>query len=247
MRLVTALLVPTFALAALAQTPAPAKPHPATHTAATASHTGCLKLPDLSPTLPKLPTDVPSAKALYTLSVPPTIKIEYASPLEGSALRDTLGIENATFSLGYIDTKIGTGALTEPHKWYSIQYTGYLIDGSKFDSSNDHPNHEAFSFQYGAHQVIAGWDTGFAGMHVGGKRRLFIPYQLAYGPTGHGAIPAKSMLIFDVELISQSEDKPAPPAPPAASYMHNPPQKSGAPAQPATQPATPPPATPQKR
>ncbi len=236
MRLATALLVPTFALAASAQTTAPAKPHPAAHpTAATASHTACLTLPNLSPKIPKLSDDAPCAKPLYTLSVPPSIKIEYASPLEGTALRETLGIENATFSLGYIDTKIGTGPLAEPHKWYSIQYTGYLTDGSKFDSSYDHPDHAAFTFQYGAHQVVAGWDTGFAGMHIGGKRRLFIPYQLAYGPTAHGPIPAKSMLIFDVELVAQSDDKPAPPTPPAASSA----QSSGAPAQ----PATPPPAT----
>jgi peptidylprolyl isomerase len=68
------------------------------------------------------------------------------------------------------------------------------------------------------HQVVAGWDTGFAGMRVGGKRRLFIPYQLAYGESGRPpVIPAKSDLIFDIELVAASATPPGmtPPVPPA--------------------------------
>jgi peptidylprolyl isomerase len=171
----------------------------------------------------------------------PSIKLDYVSPLEGEPLRETLGLEASSFSLNYIDTKVGTGPLAQPHMWYSIQYTGYLVDGTKFDSSYDHANQEPFSFPYGAHQVIAGWDTGFAGMRIGGKRRLFIPFQLAYGPQAHGAIPPKSLLIFDVEFIGQSVDKPATPDTSKIPYT---PPAAAAPSKPAAPPtpAAPPPA-----
>ena len=265
MKFIPAVLFPAIALAqtaAMAQSPAPAKPHPAaTHAAtpasATASKAGCVPLPPLSPKIPALPATAPCAKALYTLTVEPSIKMDYTSPLEGPALREDLGLESTSFSLDYIDTKVGTGELAARHKWYSIQYTGYLVDGTKFDSSLDRPGHEPFVFHYGEHQVVAGWDTGFAGMHVGGKRRLFIPWQLAYGPNAHGSIPAKSMLIFDVELVAQHDVDPTPkPAPAAAAPIPgkpampsvqaapttSQPATSTPPAQPA--PATAPPATP---
>jgi peptidylprolyl isomerase len=257
MKLISFLLLPTVAfaqIAATAQTPAPAKPHAATapnaatHGTASASKPpGCVPLPQLSPKIPALPASTPCAKSLYTLRAEPAIKIDYVSPLEGTALRDTLGLDSTTFTLAYIDTKIGTGELATPNKWYTIQYTGYLVDGTKFDSSLDHPDHEPFTFQYGQHQVVAGWDTGFAGMHVGGKRRLFIPHELGYGPSAHGPIPPKSMLIFDVELIAQSDSKPAPktpaaqPAPPTSS---TPPAQSAPPEQSAPPAATAPAAAP---
>jgi len=118
------------------------------------------------------------------------------------------------YQLTYIDTKIGTGELAAPKKWYTVHYTGYLLDGTKFDSSLDRG--EPITFPYGAHRVITGWDTGFDGMHVGGKRRLFVPYQLAYGEAGRPpVIPEKAELIFDVELVSQSDTPPAPKTPPA--------------------------------
>ena len=168
----------------------------------------------------------------------PNVKIDYAAPLVGSALAETLGIEASSFSLDYIDVKVGTGELAAPHKWYTVKYTGYLTDGTKFDSSDDHPGKEPFSFAYGQHHVIAGWDTGLAGMRIGGKRRLIIPWQLAYGPNGKPPIPGKADLIFDIEFVSQSDSEPKPPAPPAAAA---PPQS--APAQPA--PAASKPAPPQ--
>jgi peptidylprolyl isomerase len=244
MKLIATLLFPSLALAqiaATAQTPAAAKPHPVAHAATAAPKTACAKLPDLSPKIPALPAGTPCAKPLYTLTAQPSIHVDYVSPLEGTALHDTLGLESTSFSLNYIDTKVGTGELAQPHKWYSIQYTGYLVDGTKFDSSLDKPGQAPFTFPYGAHQVVAGWDTGFAGMRVGGKRRLFIPHELGYGPNPHQAIPAKSMLIFDVEFIAQSDTDPAqktPPTPPAASVAPKPaapPTGSAAPA--ASQPA----------
>lgn len=113
------------------------------------------------------------------------------------------------YALRYIDITVGTGELALPRRYYSVQYTGWLTDGTKFDSSYDHPGAKPFPFPYGARQVIPGWDTGFEGMHVGGKRRLFIPYQLAYGESGRPpVIPPKAALIFDIELVSQSETDP---------------------------------------
>jgi peptidylprolyl isomerase len=161
--------------------------------------------------------------------------------MEDPALRDAIGIPlPIAITLSYIDTKVGSGSLVVPRKWYTIQYTGYLVDGTKFDSSFDHPDHAPLSFQQGPQgpqgqrQVVPGMDTGLDGMKVGGKRRLFIPYQLAYGPSAHGNIPPKSMLIFDVELVSQSDKDPSPkpPAIPAAAA----PKPAAAPA-PATPPA----------
>jgi peptidylprolyl isomerase len=126
------------------------------------------------------------------------------------------GTPKPLYALRYIDTVIGTGPLAESRKYYTVHYTGWLTDGTKFDSSVDRGT--PITFPYGARQVIPGWDTGFEGMHVGGKRRLFIPYQLAYGETGRPpVIPAKADLIFDIELVAQSDTPPEPkptPAPP---------------------------------
>jgi peptidylprolyl isomerase len=151
-------------------------------------------------------------KTLYTVTRIATTRLDYASPLLSAEAREALGGGPATFSLNYVDTQVGTGDLVKRGKWLTAHYTGYLAtDGTKFDSSHDHPGGQPISFPYGQHQVIEGWDTGFEGMKMGGKRRLFIPYQLAYGETGKGPIPAKSELVFDVELISQSDTRPAPP------------------------------------
>lgn len=112
------------------------------------------------------------------------------------------------YSMRYIDVERGTGRPAEPGKIYVVQYTGWLRDGTKFDSSRDRP--EPFSFEQGKRKVIPGWDAGFEGMRVGGKRRLLIPYQLAYGENGRGKIPPKAELIFDVELIDVRDPPPAP-------------------------------------
>ncbi|HPI67244.1 MAG TPA: FKBP-type peptidyl-prolyl cis-trans isomerase [bacterium] len=82
-----------------------------------------------------------------------------------------------------------------------VHYTGWLTDGTKFDSSLDRG--APFEFPLGAGRVIAGWDQGVSGMKVGEKRKLTIPYNLAYGEEGiPGAIPAKATLIFEVELLA---------------------------------------------
>lgn len=215
------LIVAAFSLTVAGSAAGQIAAHPtAHHTAGAAAHMSatCTKLPDASSKIPALPAGVTCAKVLYTLRVDPPVKIDYVSPIEGTALQDTLGLSSENFSLSYVDTKIGTGELAQPKKWYSIRYTGYLPDGTIFDSNVDKQDQPPFSFPYGAHQVINGWDTGFAGMRVGGTRRLFIPYQLAYGANGRAPkIPPKSMLIFDVQLVGQSDKEPQPPMPPAAA------------------------------
>lgn len=148
------------------------------------------------------------------------------------------GVPKSLYALRYIDTLIGTGDLAQPQKYYTVRYTGWLTDGTKFDSSDDHPGKEPFSFAYGAHRVITGWDTGFEGMRVGGKRRIFIPYQLAYGESGRPpVIPPKADLIFDMELVGMSDTDPtaAPTMAPAAQPSSSPQDTT----KPATQPADP--------
>ncbi len=106
--------------------------------------------------------------------------------------------------LKYTDEKLGTGAEAVKGKSVSVHYTGWLDNngakGTKFDSSVDRGS--PFNFVLGAGQVIQGWDQGFAGMKVGGKRTLMIPPALGYGAGGAGSvIPPNANLIFDVELL----------------------------------------------
>jgi peptidylprolyl isomerase len=214
-----ALLTAALAIASLAPTSSSAQTSTQTQTKAkpaTASAAKPVHKPTASAAAsaaPKLPANIPVVKG-----IPKTlVKIE----------------------LKYIDAKLGTGELAQPGWKYSVHYTGWLHDGTKFDSSVDRGT--PIDFIQGAHRVIPGWDQGFAGMRVGGKRRLFIPYQLAYGEGGRGPIPPKADLIFDIELVAQSDPNappptpatpPAPPAPPAPAQPATPP--------PAAQPATPP-------
>jgi peptidylprolyl isomerase len=120
------------------------------------------------------------------------------------------GPMHTQYSMRYVDVAIGTGKPAEAGKVFSVHYTGWLLDGTKFDSSRD--KGKPLSFEQGKRKVIPGWDAGFEGMRVGGKRRLFIPYQLAYGEKGRGKIPPKAELVFDVELMDVAEPPPAEPA-----------------------------------
>ena len=112
-------------------------------------------------------------------------------------------------ALEYIDFVKGTGAMVEPRKCIYTHYTGWLTNGTKFDSSRDTmPNgrpRDVFSFNQGLRRVIMGWDMGYEGMRVGGKRRLIIPYQLAYGEAGRAPIPPRATLVFDVELLGLAD------------------------------------------
>jgi peptidylprolyl isomerase len=215
-------------------------------------------------------TAKPATKPATTATKPATTAAHHSTSATAAAtttppnIPKVVGIPKTAYALRYVDVVTGTGPLATSSilgtseadskiKWYTVKYTGWLTDGTKFDSSYDHPGAEPITFPAGAHRVIPGWDTGFQGMHVGGKRRLFIPYQLAYGEAGRPPhIPAKSDLIFDIELVSISDTPPAPKAPPAAPANPTPPptKPADAPANPAadpTKPSTqPPPADPTK-
>ena len=127
-----------------------------------------------------------------------------------------IGDTRTAFALRYVDVKVGTGTALATRQCVYTHYTGWLTNGTKFDSSRDTmPNGRPKSplvFPVGARRVIAGWDLGFEGMQPGGQRRLFIPYQLAYGEAGRPpVIPAKAALIFDVELLAIADTLPSTP------------------------------------
>lgn len=99
------------------------------------------------------------------------------------------------------DQVVGEGDEAVAGQTVEVHYTGWLTDGTKFDSSHDRD--ETFSFKLGAGQVIQGWDQGVAGMKVGGTRKLTIPSGMGYGASGAGGvIPPNATLVFKVDLIS---------------------------------------------
>ncbi len=101
------------------------------------------------------------------------------------------------------DTVVGTGAEAKVGNTISVHYEGFLENGQKFDSSLDRGS--PITFKLGAGMVIKGWDQGFTGMKVGGKRTLMIPSALGYGEHGAGPIPPNSNLKFNVELVDVKE------------------------------------------
>jgi FKBP-type peptidyl-prolyl cis-trans isomerase len=131
---------------------------------------------------------------VYTLST--------KSQTEGNVLETA--VPSATLEtveeLKIEDEVVGTGAEAVAGKLITVNYSGTLTDGTKFDSSYDRG--EPFLFTLGAGEVIQGWDQGFSGMKIGGKRKLTIPSSLAYGEGGiPGAIPGGATLVFEVELL----------------------------------------------
>ncbi len=201
-------------------------------------------------------------------------KLPLGVPAPGIPLVKTM--KKTAFSLQYQEIKIGAGAVAEPNKMYHVHYTGWLAsDGRKFDSSYDHPGPplrdnegkpvmgddgkpkldvpQPMPFPQGFGRVIPGFDQGFDGMRIGGKRRIFIPWQLAYGARGrpgpdaaHPGIPPKANLIFDVELVDVT-DLPMPPSRPPMGGMRSMPgghPMPGAPPAPGAAPNPPAPGAP---
>jgi peptidylprolyl isomerase len=184
-------------------------------------------------TTPKKPTTTTTHRATTTAAPAAKPAAPPANPADNPpGVPKVERTPKPLYALRYVDTVIGTGPLAESRKYYTVHYTGWLTDGTKFDSSVDRGT--PITFPYGARQVIPGWDTGFEGMHVGGKRRLYIPYQLAYGESGRPpVIPAKADLIFDIEFVDQSDTPPQPKPAPAT-----PTQPDTKPAEPTDKPAS---------
>jgi FKBP-type peptidyl-prolyl cis-trans isomerase len=139
-----------------------------------------------------------SLRALVVASV-----VALAPPLaaaDSSGPAKTNGKPVTTASgLQYWDLKVGTGPDAASGDVVKVHYTGWLTDGTKFDSSYDHG--QPLRFWLGKGNVIKGWDEGIVGMKVGGKRQLHIPARLGYGARGTGPIPPNADLVFDVELL----------------------------------------------
>ena len=98
------------------------------------------------------------------------------------------------------DLKVGEGSEVVKYNIVTVNYTGWLTDGTKFDSSLN-PGRSPFRFTVGGGQVIKGWDEGLIGMKVGGKRKLTIPPSMGYGNQDMGVIPPNSTLVFEIDLL----------------------------------------------
>ncbi len=129
--------------------------------------------------------------------------------------------------LKFIDLTVGTGAVVHKGDTVTVQYTGWLFNGTKFDSSRDRG--QPFTVPIGQGQVIGGWDEGIPGMMVGGRRKLIIPPALAYGPNGqqdsngNNIIPPNATLTFIVEMVSvQPGPTPSPVPTPTPSSSPSP-------------------------
>lgn len=122
------------------------------------------------------------------------------SEADAATLRDHYGTARVNPSgLRYLERNPGTGPLPALGSELVVHYEGYLLDGTKFDSSRDRGN--PFVFRLGTGAVIKGWDEAFASLPKGGRRTLLIPWWLAYGNEGKGPIPPRATLRFEVELL----------------------------------------------
>lgn len=126
---------------------------------------------------------------------------ENVTPQKDQKMTDNTAEKITTTPTGlkYVERAQGTGDVATKGKMVSVHYVGTLENGQKFDSSLDRG--QPIEFKLGVGQVISGWDEGLEGVKVGGKRKLIIPSDLAYGPRKVGTIPANSTLIFEVELM----------------------------------------------
>jgi FKBP-type peptidyl-prolyl cis-trans isomerase FkpA len=165
---------------------------------------GCGGAPDAPPTQPAAE---PTTSAPTTTAPPPATPSPTPSPTppDNTAKAPPSAPANPAFTR--TDLQMGTGREAVKGKSLSVHYTGWLYDPSRpdlkgrmFDTSKDRG---PFDFVLGGGQVISGWDQGFDGMKIGGRRRLIIPPQMAYGVdgAGNGIIPPNATLIFEMELL----------------------------------------------
>ena len=125
--------------------------------------------------------------------------------IETTTFAAALGVDLAAMTktasgVYYRDLVLSTGPEITTGQLISTRYTGWLSGGQQFDSNLQNP--DPYSFNLGRGQVIAGWDLGLSGMHVGGKRQLVIPPSLGYGPYTYFGIPGNSVLVFQVEVVA---------------------------------------------
>lgn len=138
----------------------------------------------------------PNATLIFDVEL---VDVQPGAPAAPTAV-DEAAYTVAENGLKSFDLVVGDGPSPMPGQQIVVHYTGWLLDGGKFDSSIDYG--EPFTFNLGMGQVIGGWDQGLVGMKVGGKRQLVIPPDLAYGEQGAGGvIPPNATLVFEVELL----------------------------------------------
>ena len=143
----------------------------------------------------------PSTETVATKTT--TVATAPTAPATPAATADTFSmpsnLQTTPSGLKYTIDQPGTGPQPKPGQTVRVHYTGWLTDGTKFDSSRDRG--EPLEFPIGQSRVIQGWDEGVGAMHVGEKRTLVIPPELGYGPQGSGPIPPNATLVFKVELV----------------------------------------------
>jgi FKBP-type peptidyl-prolyl cis-trans isomerase len=152
---------------------------------------------------PKATTDqAPPAESAQTTAPEAAAPApEAAAPAPQSAAPKSPGKTKDVTKLTIEDIKVGTGAEAKSGNTVTVNYSGWLTDGSQFDSS--YTSGQPFTFPLGQGQVIPGWDKGVEGMKVGGVRKLVIPPDMGYGAQGAGGvIPPNATLVFQVELLS---------------------------------------------
>ncbi len=128
----------------------------------------------------------------------PEVEILIEAPDAAPAV-DTAAMSRTPGGIYYDDVIVGGGEEAEEGHLATVHYSGWLLDGKKFDASVDRA--EVFGFELGAGMVIPGWDEGVQGMKVGGVRRLVIPPEMGYGAEGRPPIPPNATLVFDVQLV----------------------------------------------